>query len=180
MRQQRWRATGMWHVGAQSALAKRDRASHPCSGRWWRCQTKTARAGWWALPALRNAQSLPIFQQLAGKARCSRHLSPSARTKALASFCKGAMKRYGPPRLIVTDRLGSYQSAMKMIVYAERQQCGRRLNNRAENSHQPFRRCEGGLTRFRYIKTLQKFANGVNWLPEGFGQLSACVQSERV
>ena len=32
------------------------------------------------------------------------------------------------------------------------------LNNRAENSHQPFRSREGAMARFRDIKTLQKFA----------------------
>ncbi len=32
------------------------------------------------------------------------------------------------------------------------------LNNRAENSHQPFRRREGAIARFRDMKTLQKFA----------------------
>jgi putative transposase len=40
---------------------------------------------------------------------------------------------------------------------AERQECGRRLNNRTENSHQPFRR-EGTMAKFRDVKTLQKFA----------------------
>jgi putative transposase len=39
------------------------------------------------------------------------------------------------------------------------QECGRWLNNRAENSHQPFRRREGAMARFRDIKTLQKFAS---------------------
>ena len=39
-----------------------------------------------------------------------------------------------------------------------RQEIGRWLNNRAENSHQPFRRREGAMARFRDIKTLQKFA----------------------
>ncbi|MEW5703579.1 MAG: DDE-type integrase/transposase/recombinase [Pseudomonadota bacterium] len=33
------------------------------------------------------------------------------------------------------------------------------LNKRAENSHQPFRRREGAMARFRDIKTLQKFAS---------------------
>jgi hypothetical protein len=33
------------------------------------------------------------------------------------------------------------------------------LNNRAENSHQPFRRREGAMAGFRDIKTLQKFAS---------------------
>ena len=47
---------------------------------------------------------------------------------------------------------------MKGIGNAGRQDCGRWLNNRAENSHLPFRRREGAMARFRDIKTLQKFA----------------------
>ncbi len=68
------------------------------------------------------------------------------------------MKRYGPPRSIVTDRLRSYRAAMKVVGVSDRQECGRWLNNRAENSHQPFRRREGAMAKFRDIKTLQKFA----------------------
>jgi putative transposase len=69
------------------------------------------------------------------------------------------MKRYGRPKAIVTDRLRSYGAAMKDIGVEQRQVCGRWLNNRAENSHQPFRRREGAMARFRDIKTLQKFAS---------------------
>ena len=47
---------------------------------------------------------------------------------------------------------------MNMIGNAASQECGRWLNNRAENSHQPFRRREGAMAKFRDIKTLQKFA----------------------
>ena len=36
---------------------------------------------------------------------------------------------------------------------------GGRLNNRAENSHQPFRRRERAMQRFRSMKTLQKFSS---------------------
>ena len=68
------------------------------------------------------------------------------------------MKRYGRPKVIVTDRLKSYRAAMKVIGNAAAQTCGRWLNNRAENSHQPFRRREGAMARFRDIKTVQKFA----------------------
>ncbi len=74
-------------------------------------------------------------------------------------FLKRALKRYGRPLSIVTDRLRSYGAAMKVIGNMERQQCGRWLNNRAENSHQPFRRREGAMAKFRDIKTLQKFAS---------------------
>jgi putative transposase len=68
------------------------------------------------------------------------------------------MKRYGRPRSIVTDRLRSYRSAMKIIGNSADQECGRWLNNRAENSHQPFRRREGAMAKFRDVTTLQKFA----------------------
>ena len=78
--------------------------------------------------------------------------------KAALAFLKRAMKRYGSPHSIVTDRLRSYRSAMKIVGLSGRQNCGRWLNNRAENSHQPFRRREGAMARFRDIKTLQKFA----------------------
>ena len=79
--------------------------------------------------------------------------------KAALAFLKRAMKRYGSPHSIVTDRLRSYRSAMNNVGLSGRQTCGRWLNNRAENSHQPFRRREGAMARFRDIKTLQKFAS---------------------
>ncbi len=78
--------------------------------------------------------------------------------RAALKFLKRTMKRYGRPRSIVTDRLRSYRSAMTVIGNAADQVCGRWLNNRAENSHQPFRRRERAMAKFRDMKTLQKFA----------------------
>ena len=78
--------------------------------------------------------------------------------RAAPEFLKRTMKRYGRPQVIVTDRLGSYGAAMKVIGIEDRQICGRWLNNRAENSHPPFRRRERTMARFRDIKTVQKFA----------------------
>ncbi len=78
---------------------------------------------------------------------------------AALKFLKRSIKLYGRPRKIVTDRLRSYGSAMKVIGIASDQICGRWLNNRAENSHQPFRRREGAKAKFRDVKTLQKFAS---------------------
>ena len=79
--------------------------------------------------------------------------------KAALRFLRKAMKRYGHPEAIVTDRLRSYCAAMKVIGNAERQECGRWLNNRAENSHQPFRRRERAMAKFRSAKSLQKFVS---------------------
>ena len=78
--------------------------------------------------------------------------------RAALKFLKRAMKCYGRPGSIVTDRLRSYGAAMKVIGNVANQECGRWLNNRAENSHQPFRRRERAMAKFRGVKTLQKFA----------------------
>ncbi len=78
--------------------------------------------------------------------------------KAARGFLRRAMKRYGRPEVIVTDRLRSYRAAMREIGNKARQETGRWLNNRAENSHQPFRRRERAMARFRSAATLQKFA----------------------
>ena len=79
--------------------------------------------------------------------------------KAALKFLRKAMKRYGRPEAIVTDKLRSYHAAMKVIGNAERQETGRWLNNRAENSHQPFRRRERAMAKFRSAKSLQKFTS---------------------
>ncbi|MDG2480604.1 MAG: IS6 family transposase [Alphaproteobacteria bacterium] len=78
---------------------------------------------------------------------------------AALKFLKRTLKRHGRPKTIVTDRLRSYRAAMKIIGNVTSQECGRRLNNWAENSHQPFRRRERGMAKFRGFKTLQKFAS---------------------
>ena len=93
------------------------------------------------------------------------------RDKAAAlKFIKSAMKRHGKPRVIVTDRLHSYPAAMDDIGNADRQEVGRRLNNRAENSYHPFRRRERAMLRFRRMKTLQKFSSVHATLHNHFNQ----------
>jgi len=79
--------------------------------------------------------------------------------RAALKFLKKVMKQYGSPKVIVTDKLRSYRAAMKEIGNADRQETGRWLNNRAENSHQPFRRRELAMIKFRSVKTLQKFVS---------------------
>ena len=77
---------------------------------------------------------------------------------AVLKFLRKLMKRHGSPNVIVTDRLRSYGAAMKVIGNDNRQAVGRWKNNRAENSHLPFRRRERAMLRFRRMRSLQKFA----------------------
>jgi len=78
---------------------------------------------------------------------------------AALKFLRKAMRKHGRPEVIVTDRFRSYGAAMKVIGNADRQQMGRWLNNRAENSHLPFRRRERAMLRFRRMRSLQKFVS---------------------
>ena len=78
---------------------------------------------------------------------------------AALEFLKRIMEKHGRPRSVVTDGLCSYSAAMKEIGAPNRHEVGRSLNNRAENSHQPFRRRERAMHRFRNIRTLHKFSS---------------------
>jgi putative transposase len=78
--------------------------------------------------------------------------------KSALKLLKRLIKRHGRPREIVTDKLRSYGAAMKQLgLKARHRSQGRHINNRAENSHLPFRRRERAMQRFRSHKTLQKF-----------------------
>lgn len=82
------------------------------------------------------------------------------RDKAAAlAFMKRTLKRHGKPEKIVTDGLRSYPAAMTELGNVDRREVGRHANNRAENSHLPFRRRERAMQRFRRMKSLQKFAS---------------------
>jgi len=82
------------------------------------------------------------------------------RDKAAAlAFMKKAMKRHGRSEAIVTDGLLSYSAAMRKLGNLDRREMGRWLNNRVENSHQPFRRRERAMLRLRRMNVLQKFSS---------------------
>jgi putative transposase len=67
--------------------------------------------------------------------------------KAALKFIRKTMKRHGRADVFVTDTLRSYGAAMKVIGNVDKQETGRWLNNRAENSHPPFRRRERAMLR---------------------------------
>jgi putative transposase len=69
------------------------------------------------------------------------------------------MRRHGRPKSIVTDRLRSYGAALKDLGRGDDREIRRWANNRAENSHLPFRRRERAMLRFRRMRSLQKFAS---------------------
>ena len=81
------------------------------------------------------------------------------RDKAAAvKLMRKLLKKHGyAPTVLVTDKLGSYGAAKVAIGLSARHEQGLRANNRAENSHQPVRRRERKMQRFKSSGSAQPF-----------------------
>jgi putative transposase len=81
-------------------------------------------------------------------------------TKAAKRLLKRLLRKQGcPPRRMITDKLGSYAAAQREIMPEVEHRSHKGLNNRAENSHLPFRRRERVMQGVRSPRYLQRFVN---------------------
>jgi putative transposase len=67
---------------------------------------------------------------------------------------------------------------LKALNAIDKREVGRWLNNRAENSHQPFRRRERAMLRFRRMRSLQKFAALHGSIDNHFNQERTLISRE--
>lgn len=78
--------------------------------------------------------------------------------KAAAKLMRKLLKGQGfVPSRIVTDKLRSYQAAFRRLGLTAKHDQGLRANNRVENSHQPVRRRERKMQRFKSPGATQRF-----------------------
>src|SRR5918911_1487423 len=77
-----------------------------------------------------------------------------AATRRLRKLLKRQMR---PPRVLITDKLASYGAAKAEVMPSVEHRQHRGLNNRAENSHQPTRRRERQMKRFKSPGQAQRF-----------------------
>ena len=81
-------------------------------------------------------------------------------TKAAKRLLRRLLRKQGgPPRRMITDKLGSYAAARRQIMPEVKHRSHKGLNNRAENSHLPFRRRERAMQGFRSPRYLQRFVS---------------------
>src|SRR3954447_8064991 len=74
-------------------------------------------------------------------------------------------KQMRPPRVLITDKLASYSAAKGEVMPSVEHRRHKGLNNRAENSHQPPRRRERQMKRFKSARQAQRFLSahdGIN------------------
>jgi putative transposase len=72
------------------------------------------------------------------------------------------------PRVIVTDKLGSYQVAHRELLPSVEHRRSKYLNNRAENSHQPTRQRERAMKRFTSSGHAQRFLSAFSGISPHF------------
>ena len=87
-------------------------------------------------------------------------------TRAAKRLLRKLMKRQTrPPRVMVTDKLASYGAARREVMPSVEHRKHKGLNDRAENSHQPTRRRERQMKRFKSAGQAQRFLSahdGIN------------------
>jgi putative transposase len=78
--------------------------------------------------------------------------------RAAKRLLRKLLKRQGrAPRVMITDKLASYSAARREVMPGVEHRRHRGLNNRAENSHQPTRRRERQMKRFKSAGQAQRF-----------------------
>src|SRR3954471_5691008 len=97
-------------------------------------------------------------------------LVQSQRDKQAAKrLLRKLLKRQGrAPRVMVTDKLASYPAAKKELMPGVEHRRHKGLNNRAENSHQPTRRRERQMKRFKSARQAQRFLSAHDQIDNPF------------
>lgn len=72
------------------------------------------------------------------------------------------------PRVLVTDKLGSYGAARRRLIPGVEHRQSKYLNNRAENSHQPTRHQEQAMRHFRSPGGAQRFLSAFSGISPHF------------
>lgn len=139
-----------WCLKFGPAFAKRLRMSRPKPSSTWHIDEVFVRIGgrqmylWRAVDA--EGEVLDVL------------LQAKRNTTSARKFLRKAMKRRRTtPMTIVSDKWRPTAAAIRVTVPSAKHVTGKRLNNRAENSHQPTRRRERKQQRFKSPKSAQQF-----------------------
>jgi putative transposase len=147
-----------WALKFGQAFANQIRRMLPCAGDKWHLDevvVKIAGKKHWLWRAVdQSGMVLDVLVQ----SRRDKH----AAKRLLRKLLKKQMR---PPCVMITDKLASYGAAKREIMPGVEHRQHKGLNNRAENSHQPTRRRERQMKRFKSPRQVQRFLSahdGIN------------------
>jgi putative transposase len=139
-----------WGLKFGQAFANRIRRRLPCPGNKWHLdevQIRIAGTKHWLWRAVdQDGIVLDVLVQSRRDKRAAKRL------------LRKLLKRQGrTPRAMITDKLASYGAARQELIPGVEHRRHKGLNNRAENSHQPTRRRERQMKRFKSAGQAQRF-----------------------
>src|ERR671932_966951 len=147
-----------WALKFGQQFANRIRRRLPCAGDKWHLDEVAIRiAGvqhWLWRAVDQNGMVLDVLVQSRRDKRAAKRLL----RKLLKRQCRA-------PRVMVTNKLASYGAAKDEVMPSVEHRRHKGLNNRAENSHQPTRRRERQMKRFKSPGQAQRFLlahDGIN------------------
>ena len=141
-----------WARKFGQALANRIRRRLPCPGDKWHLDEVVI-----TIAGTRHR----LWRAVDQHGRVLDVLVQSRRDKRAAKrLLRKLLKKQGrAPRVMVTDKLRSYGAAKREIMPGVEHRQHKGLNNRAENSHQPTRRRERQMKRFKSARHVQRFVS---------------------
>ena len=93
--------------------------------------------------------------------------------RAARRLLRELLKKQGrPPRVLITDTLASYPAAKREPMPGVEHRRHKGLNNRAENSHQPTRRRERQMKRFKSAGQAQRFLSAHDQINNLFSRMN--------
>ena len=141
-----------WVLKFGSAIARNLRSIRPRSHDHWHMDEMVVSIG---------GQRMYMWRAVDSEGEVLDILMQRRRDKAAAlKLLRKVLKKQGfVPTAIVADKLRSYGAALQTIGFPGQHEQGLRANHRAENSHQPVRRPERKLGRFKSCKSAQRFVS---------------------
>src|SRR6185312_5371541 len=139
-----------WALKFGQTFANQIRRRLPCAGDKWHLDEvaiKIAGQKHWLWRAMdQDGLVLDILVQSRRDKRAAKRLLRKLRGR-----------RCRAPRGMITDKLGSYGAAKREVMRGVEHRRHKGLNNRAENSHQPTRRRERQMKRFKSLGQARRF-----------------------
>src|SRR3954447_2092176 len=139
-----------WALKFGQEFANQIRRRLPCAGDKWHPDEvviKIAGVQHWLWRAVdQTGMVLDVLVQSRRDKRAAKRLL----RKLLKRQCRA-------PRVMITDKLPSYGAAKREVMPGVEHRQHKGLNNRAENSHQPTRRRERQMKRFKSARQTQRF-----------------------
>src|ERR687895_553722 len=139
-----------WALKFGQAFANRIRRRLPCAGDKWHLDEVAIRIAGVQHWLWRAVDQTGMVLDVLVQSRRDKRAAERLLGKLLKRQCRA-------PRVMITDKLGSYGAAKREAMPGVEHRRHKGLNNRAENSHQPTRRRERQMKRFKSARHSQRF-----------------------